>query len=176
LISHTYKQQLLDLRKKSPNWGSTAHRYGAIVTEFGKLRGAEGVFDFVCGNGSRKRILPSYWAYSGYDPAVEGKDDLPKKGQDLAVAIDVFEHVELNFIQKALDALYERANLGVFLHISLVKAKHLLPDGRNAHITLLPASTWVGYLARPELESWEAHATDRWLRFYGRKRVTDEVE
>lgn len=175
MISHTYKQQLLGLRDTRPNWGNSAYRYGELVKDFAKELGAESVFDFGCGTGSLKdAIKPLDW--EGYDPAVKFREELPDAPQDLAVAIDVFEHVERGYVEEAIETLYKYANLGVFLHISLVPARHSLPDGRNAHITLLPAQKWVDLLLREDLRHWEARQTEKWLRFYGRKRVTDEVE
>jgi 2-polyprenyl-3-methyl-5-hydroxy-6-metoxy-1,4-benzoquinol methylase len=142
MISDEYLHQLQELRRLRPHWGCTGYRYAQDVYEFADNLDAESILDFGCGTCSLKDGLEGKFKYSGYDPAIPGMDTLPDEHFDVICCIDVLEHVEEQHIFDVLDYIYDHSRLGVWFLVSTTEAKTLLPDGRNAHITVKSPSEW----------------------------------
>jgi hypothetical protein len=82
-----------------------------------------------------------------YDPAIAGRDRPPEGPFDAAICTEVLEHVpeaEVDAFLSALAALSDR----VYLHIAVIPAQTMLPDGANAHCTVRPAPWWLERIAR----------------------------
>jgi hypothetical protein len=82
-----------------------------------------------------------------YDPARAGKTVLPDGPFDVVTCIDVMEHVEEAYVAQVLKQVAARAGSVAYFLISLVKAVHRLPDGRNAHLTVKPQKWWTDRLS-----------------------------
>jgi len=102
------------------------------------------VLDYGCG----KRRLAAAWPkitgvrMFGYDPAIDNIN-LPQPA-DLVICTDVLEHVEPECLENVLDELQRLTKKVIYLSICLTPAKKMLPDGRNAHISLYPADdVWI---------------------------------
>lgn len=137
------------------------------------------ILDFGAGNGTLgvklQQIKPEI-EYTPYDPAMPGIDRLPEDRSDLVVAIDVMEHVEEEYIDEVLQSIYDRARKAVWLLISTVPAAQKLPDGRNAHISLFPASWWRRKLCEFVWDDYTAQIEPNSLQFYARKQEESSVE
>jgi len=91
-----------------------------------------------------------------YDPGVfHLRERLPHKpGFDGVICTDVLEHIEVLDLKNFLDDLFayvrvrdpEEDSAFVFLSICCQKAKKLLPDGRNVHLTVRDPEWWWGWL------------------------------
>jgi len=84
-------------------------------------------------------------SYVRFDPAIPGIDVLTASKADLVINTDVLEHIP----RAEVDALLEKiAALGnrVFFNISTRLASEVLPNGENAHCTVLPAEEWLEIL------------------------------
>lgn len=124
-------------------------RFGAGSRHFDYVQmilnycGFRQVIDFGCGKG----VLADQVAQSGvaecarYDPAVKGVDMLPDREFDAVINTDVLEHVpesELAGVLSTFKALSQ--NAVIIPH--LAKAREILPNGENAHCTIMSPEKW----------------------------------
>lgn len=143
LISDEYKALLQKTHATSPGWGTTATKHHLdkllIATE-----GIKTILDYGCGKGALKPFLEADGhVVDEYDPGIPGKDSIPRGHYDLVVCIDVLEHLEPDTVEANL---LEMSILGdeLFLIVDTVPAKKVLPDGRNAHLTVRDKDFWLG--------------------------------
>lgn len=169
-ISDEYRNLLLDMRQKKKEWGSTGRKYGEEVGEWCTELGCRTVLDYGCGTESLRLTLPRGIGYAGYDPAVTGKFDLPKGEYDMVACIDVMEHVEEEHVESVLDQIFDVAEKAVYFLISCTPAKAILPDGRNAHITIKEAGEWFDLLTtRYDWSFQKSIMTPKFLKFIAGK-------
>jgi hypothetical protein len=81
-----------------------------------------------------------------YDPAIPAYSKLPENRAGLLVSIDVLEHIEEADLDKVMAEMRASAREALIV-IDTVPAKHTLPDGRNAHVSLHPHAWWRERLA-----------------------------
>lgn len=98
------------------------------------------VLDYGCGQGYLKRFLTEY-EVEEYDPAIEGKDDLPARA-DIVVCSDVMEHIEPACLDDVLNHIRSLTKKTVIFVISTRPAGKHLSDGRNAHLIIENATWW----------------------------------
>lgn len=82
-----------------------------------------------------------------YDPAIPPYARKPESPADLLINVDVLEHIE----ERDLDAVIaEMASLSrnAIIIIDTKAASAVLPDGRNAHVTIRPHAWWRNRLSR----------------------------
>ncbi len=144
LISEEYKNQISEMHRENPDWGTSGRRYAGIIErmigDFSPLN----ILDYGCGKQTLARMLPKY-RIRGYDPGLPGLDT-PPEPHDLVVCTDVLEHIEPEFLDDVLDDLQRLTRKVLFIQVANVGAKHTLPDGRNAHLVVRPARWWVHQL------------------------------
>jgi cyclopropane fatty-acyl-phospholipid synthase-like methyltransferase len=106
------------------------------------------LLDFGCGKGGTMRWLQSLYpkiAVTGWDIGTELYRRRPRRTEfDGVYSIDCFEHIELEDIPDAIENLRRISNPDTeWCHIiDMTPAIKRLPDGRNAHVTLLTAPEW----------------------------------
>jgi hypothetical protein len=106
------------------------------------LSRAESVIDYGCGRSRLPDIISHYAPCTRYDPAIPEYAALPAdKCFDLAVCVDVMEHIPEEEIDRAIRRISELSINAVFV-IDTREAKHVLPNGQNAHVTVRPAEWW----------------------------------
>lgn len=133
MYSEHYKQQLIE-KHKEPRWGSTAHQWNTFLDN--KIYGK--ILDYGCGKSTLE--LPSRTIYR-YDPGIPGIDFIPEHKFNWVICIDVMEHVEPEYVDTVLDNIVSLAP-NAFFDINTRVAKHILPDGSNAHLTVQPSTWW----------------------------------
>lgn len=105
--------------------------------------GGRTVLDYGCGSGSLRRALEPPFRVFEYDPCVPGKDD-PPKISDVAVALNVLEHVEPECLDLVLRHLLSVTSTGhAYVSVSSVQSKSLLPDGRPEVFTARNQRWWT---------------------------------
>jgi 2-polyprenyl-3-methyl-5-hydroxy-6-metoxy-1,4-benzoquinol methylase len=121
------------------------------------------IFDYGCG---RSDLVAHFYRdgkrrLARYDPAIPAFQPMPEGTFDLAFCCDVLEHIPMADLDRVLAEVKAKSGTVLFT-ISLKLAKARLPDGRNAHVTILTRSEWMRWLQRTfgsaqELKSEWAH-------------------
>jgi len=106
----------------------------------------ETLLDFGCGkpilynpNPYNKKNLDIYL----YDPFNSKYKKLPTKKYDLIVCTDVMEHVQKENIKNVLTKMNSYVVKVIYFAICTRPAHKNLPDGQNAHITILNENEWA---------------------------------
>lgn len=145
-ISDAYAKMNSELHTQFPDYGTHGRQYARSVVDMCEANGLKTVLDFGCGKGTLKtaiaEIAPQI-AVAEYDPAIAGKDTLPKGPFDLVVCTDVLEHVEPGRLDNVLATIHKMAARGVLLEACVKRSSQTLPDGRNAHLIVQPAEWWI---------------------------------
>lgn len=131
-----------------PEYGAGGAWYGDIITKIAKENDVETILDYGCGKGSLVRLLSKSFKTYGYDSYVKEYSNVPDIKMDMVVSTDFLEHVEeedLDEIFKSIKSYEPRVQ---FHAISNRKATQILPDGRNAHLTIKPSEWWEKKLSK----------------------------
>ena len=169
-ISDTYRTLLQSYRQKRKNWGSTADRWGEEIIEAAREMGAKSILDYGCGHQVLKSPLKAAgFDYAGYDPCIPEYENLPASKFDMVCCVDVMEHVEEEYIGEVLDQIHDAAEKGVYYLIATVRAKAVLPDGRNAHISILKPYEWYDLLMKHNWKHSRFIVRDNFVKFIARK-------
>lgn len=161
MITPEYQQQITELHARQ-KWGSQGWKalptLLSMILQY-KIKQPT-VLDF--GAGERTLEREAKWALPqvrvvSYDPGVPGIDSLPQGPFHFVICTDVMEHVEREHVEETLDYLRTVTQHAVYFIIACSKAKTILPDGRNAHLTIETPQWWHHQLARRwnELERTE---------------------
>ncbi len=156
VISETYREMNRELHHSSTAYGTSGRRWAPLVRHLVKRYRLAEVLDYGCGKQTLARALPEL-KVSGYDPAFE-ELSAPPMPADLVVCSDVLEHVEPPYLDAVFDDLARCTRRLAFLVVATRPAQKQLADGRNAHLSQLPANRWLSYmLPRFELKYMSAH-------------------
>jgi 2-polyprenyl-3-methyl-5-hydroxy-6-metoxy-1,4-benzoquinol methylase len=101
------------------------------------------ILDYGCG---RSDLAAHFWKdgqrlISRYDPAIPAYKSMPGRVYDLVFCCDVMEHIPMAFVDRVLQEVRDRGRVAFFT-ISTKLARAKLPDGRNAHVTILKPNEW----------------------------------
>lgn len=146
-ITEDYRALNAELHRTRKDYGRRGGRHAARVLKLLKMFNASTVLDYGAGKGGLKAALPDVDVRE-YDPAIPGKDTPPEPA-DILVCTDVLEHIEPECLDDVLAEL-ERLTLKV-AHVVIATQPDqtkLLPDGRNPHLIVQPASWWQDRLAQ----------------------------
>ena len=142
LISEAYREQLAQKHVHSADFGKMGSNQLKAGTVLGmcQLYDTDSVLDYGCGKGEFALRLP--FPITNYDPAIPKFAATPKP-HDIVICADVLEHIEPEYLDDVLDDLKRVTKKAGLFIICLVEARKHLPDGRNAHICLLPKEEWL---------------------------------
>ena len=147
------------------------------------------VLDYGCGQSRLLEALRLGYPVEllRYDPAIPKWSVRPEARVDLLISIDVLEHIEEGDLDAVL-ADMAGACRDALIIVDTKPASTVLPDGRNAHVTIRPHAWWRERLSRhfPELYSQPTARSSRagfktWSRkpsqtlSYFAQRTADEV-
>lgn len=142
LISPEYAALNAEMHTRKPQYGTSGSRWAGQVAELALNIGASSILDYGAGKGSLAAALPQHFDILEYDPAIPGKEIKPLRA-DIVVCGDVLEHIEPDCLYDVLDDIRGIARKAVFLVVATGPASKHLPDGRNAHLIVEPASWWL---------------------------------
>ncbi len=110
--------------------------------------GARSVLDYGCGQSDLGRFLDQdYVEFVRYDPSIPEIATLPDRKFDLVMNTDVLEHIPESDVDDVIASI-AGCSQRVFFNISCRPAKVLLPDGQNAHLTILSPEQWLERMRR----------------------------
>lgn len=139
LITEEYRKQNEALHETGTYGvsGANYRQYVRMLADWGRRP----VLDYGCGTGLLKKSLGPAYTVHEYDPAIEGKTDIPEPC-DVVACTDVLEHVEPELLDNVLAHLRKLTKHRLFVSIALSESSKTLPDGRNAHLSLHPKEWW----------------------------------
>lgn len=160
LLSDKYRAQLIEKHKGKP-WGGGGWSWIGTLVDW-MIRQREfnpTILDFGSGRSTFKQtmaqLMPHIQVYE-YDPGIPGKQTIPVEPIDVVICTDVMEHVELEFVNNTIKLLGTITGKFILLNIACAPSKSLLPDGSNAHVTVMPPLWWRGMFER-SLPNFELH-------------------
>lgn len=126
------------------SYGNTGYLYADTINDYlSHYKDIKTVLDFGCGKGTlKKALLSNNCEIDEYDPAIKGKEKIPKKVYDLIITTDVLEHLHNDELSWACQEFLDMSPKYMLHFISTVPAVQLLPDGTNAHKTIHNADWW----------------------------------
>lgn len=130
-----------------PNYGMSAYLYFDKIAQQVKNLNPRSILDYGCGHSD---LVAHFWLdgrrkVAKYDPAIPQFKDMPEGPFDLVICCDVMEHIRMTDIDRILGEIREKSRNAVFT-ISMKPARAKLPDGRNAHVSLLNVSEWTRWV------------------------------
>lgn len=129
------------------HYGASAHVYLKYFTEIIRWLNPATILDYGCGRSD----LVSYFYLDGerdlarYDPAIPEYKKMPVGDFDLVICCDVMEHISIKDVDRVFAEIREKSQRVLFV-ISTKLAKANLPNGMNAHVTLLKKSEWIRWV------------------------------
>jgi hypothetical protein len=152
MITDQYKAQLVELHAKQ-KWGAQGWKcLPDVLRAILELKAhTPSLLDYGAGEQTLKKTAE--WALpqvrvTSFDPGIPGIDKMPSGVFDIVTCTDVLEHIEPQFVDKTLDTLRRYTKGAAILYIACTPAKTMLPDGRNAHLTVESPEWWL-----PKLQS-----------------------
>jgi hypothetical protein len=143
LTSVGYRRQLETLHSMR-SWGADGEKHAQVVKKLIEQTEPATILDYGCGENRLAEALKPILV-SGYDPGIPERSKMPKPC-DMVVCTDVLEHVEPERVESVIDHIFRLTGKTAYLVISTKPANAILPDGRNAHLTVQPAERWLELL------------------------------
>lgn len=140
LTSEAYRGQLVELHK-TRTWGADGAKHAPAVRELWAHYQPKTTLDYGCGENKLAESLKGEFRVSGYDPGISACAKMPKPC-DMVVCTDVLEHVEPLKLDAVMDHIWRLTGRVGYFVISTKPANALLPDGRNAHLTIRTPEWW----------------------------------
>lgn len=140
--------ELYDQLHFSRHYGSSATElHLATVAKVVQVLKPASILDYGCG---RSDLVAHFWLdgkrrLGRYDPAIPAFKRMPEGQFDLVFCCDVMEHIPMAYVDKVLGQIRNCGDKALFT-ISLKLARAKLPDGRNAHVTLLNRKEWKRWI------------------------------
>lgn len=155
--SPEYQKQQQELHAKG-NYGVTAKKYGALISQLIDKLEINHILDYGCGSNLSltETLKPQRNVkYQAYDIGVPEYADDPIPAEMVA-CIDVLEHIEPEHLEGVLDHLEELTEVVLFASVHMGPAGKTLSDGRNAHLIQESPSWWLPkFMERFELQTYQ---------------------
>jgi hypothetical protein len=140
-----YLEQAKLVHQEGNYWeGKTLKKYITEIDQIIKDKNIDTVLDYGCGQAQHQ---PQHWNITSYDPAVERFNIKPTGQFDLVICIDVLEHIPQEGLKKVLNDIFSFNQKHTFLTVHSGIAIKALPNGKNAHATVMPHRWWNNLLS-----------------------------
>lgn len=128
-------------------YGTTAYLYFDDIVREVLAAKPMSVIDYGCG---RSDLVAHFWRdghrrIARYDPGIPQYEIMPDGTFDIVLCMDVMEHILMPDVERILKEIRNKSGKALFT-ISLRPARKKLPDGRNAHVTLLTEAEWTRWV------------------------------
>lgn len=117
-----------------------------IINKIIQKHSCNTLLDYGCGKAflySKKIYNKLIKKYFLYDPYYFRYMKKPQEKYDITVCTDVMEHVKITDINNVIKNINNYSKKVIFFSISTIVAKKKLPDGSNAHVSLLKKTQWI---------------------------------
>ncbi len=156
ILSFAFKKDLPDHRDMVgqykelhclQHYGGSSYIYLDQVTEVVKRLNPKSILDYGCG---RSDLIAHFYKDGErklyrFDPAIPRFKQMPSDRVDLVLCTDVMEHILIGDVDRIFNEIVAKSKKVLFT-IFLNKSRAKLPDGRNAHVTLLTRSEWLRWV------------------------------
>lgn len=127
---------------------SSTDEYLPIVAEVVQRVKPKSILDYGCG---RSDLAAHFWrdgerTIARYDPAIGKYKRMPEGKFDIVFCCDLMEHIPMAYVDQILSEVRMKGQTALFA-ISTILARAKLPDGRNAHVTLLSKGEWTRWIS-----------------------------
>lgn len=126
--------------------GRFLQRYVSDITKIVTEIPTQSILDYGSGKGGQytKDRVHEAWGVMPtlFDPGVHGINHLPERTFDGVICTGVLEHIPRPEMDMAIGNLVRYADKWCFIIVGTAPTKKLLPDGRQAHVTLRPKKWW----------------------------------
>ena len=68
------------------------------------------------------------------------------KSFDITISIDVLEHIPVQDLHWVLNEIFVFSSKAVFINVACYAASALLPNGKNAHVSVFNPDWWSGFI------------------------------
>ena len=143
---HYMLGQYIDLHFQK-HYGDSANAYIEQITPEVIFLNPKTILDYGCGRSD----LVAYFYKDGerelhrYDPGIPQYKEMPGGEFDLVFCCDVMEHILMRDVERIFGELKAKSK-NILFTIFLGKARTRLPDGQNAHVTLLTKGEWMRWV------------------------------
>lgn len=161
LISNEYRKQQEQLHL-DPFYGTSSIAYAKLVANVVNQNQVDRLLDYGAGKGNllktlqKEGLLEAPLSVQHYDPAIPKWAEDPEP-TEMVACIDVLEHIEPHLLENVLDDLLRVTQRIGFFTVATEPAVKLLPDGRNAHLTVEGPEFWLPKF----MERFELHIFQR---------------
>lgn len=156
IMSYAFCRDLPDYHKtvaqydtihSTKHYGSSAMLYFEPIAKIVLRLNPERILDFGCG---RSDLVCHFWndgkrEIHRYDPVIPQYKTMPGGNFGLVICCDVMEHICMRDVDRIFKEIQVKAR-NVIFSISTKPARTVLPDGRNAHVTLLRPTEWKRWI------------------------------
>ena len=172
MITPEYAGEMQRQHMANKNWGGSTNKYGS-----GDIFGLASrpyittVLDYGCGKGELSNYLaehPCGVTVTEYDPGIPGKDTPPKGRFDLVITCDVLEHVEREYTEQTLQALWDHTQYVMYNNIACAPDLHTFAQGpykgQDRHLVQRPGEWWrqkFDDIADPKMSLMEYRQIER---------------
>ena len=137
----------LDYHKHFPT-GGVGKQYEWLLEQMrdGGFGAQSSILDYGCGQGGTALWLESLHpglSITRYDPYVPRYNNFRNQFYDWIYTADVLEHIPESELENTIKIINSCARGRTDHIIDLDPAKKVLPDGRNAHLSLLSPDVWI---------------------------------
>jgi len=128
-------------------YGVTAADHLNQIGDLVRGMNPKSILDYGCGQSG---FVNYFWndgarRLACFDPAIRAYREMPEGQFDLVTCCDVMEHIEMRHVDQVLSEIRLKSKNAIFT-IATKLARARLPDGRNAHVTLLDPEEWRGWI------------------------------
>ena len=145
LISAPYRDLNARLHRENLAYGVGGERHAPTILKLSETLKTKNILDYGCGKGRLGTAIP--WQIAEYDPAIAGKEELPKPA-DIVSCTDVLEHIEPDKLLFVLEDLRRCVRQVGYFTIHTGPAQKTLADGRNTHLIQQDKKWWAEQLAQ----------------------------
>ena len=155
-----HKKGVANRSPKDTYNGLSTINFADILKKIIEKNKCKTLFDYGSGKGDRyfnNSLLGSkdypplqdFWKIKPtlFDPGVPFPRPNKKKLFDIAISIDVLEHIPTQDLGWVINEIFEYSKNIVFINVACYPSAAKLPNGNNAHISIFDPWWWCGYIS-----------------------------